>query len=79
MNTDHPLVGGWRLRAWVSIDVEGAETEPLGDRPDGLLSYTADGSMLAIMGRADRPRFVSGDPARIRWRERPGQPDRGAM
>ncbi len=62
MSGDHPLVGAWRLQGWVSIDDEGAETAPLGDRPDGLLSYSADGSMLAIMGRADRPRFVSGDP-----------------
>lgn len=62
MSGDHPLVGGWRLRSWVSIDEKGAETEPLGERPEGLLTYTADGSMLAIMGRADRPRFETADP-----------------
>jgi hypothetical protein len=62
MSASDPLVGAWRLQRWVSIDEEGTETEPLGDRPDGLLTYTADGSMLAMMGRADRPPFVSGDP-----------------
>lgn len=57
----HPLVGGWRLRAWVSIADDGAETRPMGDAPDGLLSYTAGGTMVGIMGPGDRPRFATDD------------------
>lgn len=57
----HPLVGGWRLRSWVSIADDGSESTPLGDAPDGLLTYTEDGTMIGIMGRADRARFATDD------------------
>jgi hypothetical protein len=55
------LVGGWRLRSWVSISDDGGEARPMGDAPDGLLAYTADGTMVAIMGPGDRPRFATDD------------------
>lgn len=55
------LVGGWRLRSWVSIADDGAEARPLGDAPDGLLAYTADGTMVGIMGGGDRPHFATDD------------------
>jgi hypothetical protein len=45
----------------VSVADDGAEAHPLGDSPDGLLAYTADGTMVAIMGRGDRPRFATDD------------------
>jgi lipocalin-like protein len=57
----HPLVGGWRLRTWVAIAHDGTETLPMSDAPDGLLAYTADGTMVAIMGPGDRPRFADED------------------
>ena len=57
----HPFVGGWRLRSWVSIADDGSESMPLGDAPDGLLTYTDDGTMIGIMGRADRARFATED------------------
>jgi hypothetical protein len=57
----HPLVGGWRLRAWVAIADDGSETRPMGDSPDGLLAYTAPGTMVGIMGPAGRPRFITDD------------------
>lgn len=57
----HPLVGGWRLSAWVSIADDGSETRPMGDAPDGLLAYTGDGTMIGIMGPGDRPRFATDD------------------
>jgi hypothetical protein len=46
----HPLLGGWRLRSWVSIADDGSEVLPMGETPDGLLTYTADGTMIGIMG-----------------------------
>jgi hypothetical protein len=57
----HPLVGGWRLRTWVSIADDGSETRPMGDLPDGLVVYTADGTMIGIMGPGERPRFTTDD------------------
>lgn len=57
----HPLVGGWRLRTWVSIADDGSETQPMGDAPDGLLTYTAGGTMIGIMGPGGRPRFATDD------------------
>jgi hypothetical protein len=55
------LVGGWRLRSWVSITDGGDEAYPMGDAPDGLLAYTAGGTMVGIMGPGDRPRFSTDD------------------
>jgi hypothetical protein len=55
------LVGGWRLRSWVSITDDGEEAHPMGDMPDGLLTYTADGTMVGIMGPNDRPRLSTDD------------------
>ncbi len=57
----HPLLGGWRLRSWVSIADDGSEVLPMGGSPDGLLTYTADGTMIGIMGPGDRPRFATDD------------------
>jgi hypothetical protein len=57
----NPLVGGWRLRSWISIADDGTETSPMGNAPAGLLAYTADGSMVAMMGRGDRRPFAATD------------------
>ncbi len=57
----HPLVGGWRLRTWVAIADDGSETRPLGDAPGGLLTYSADGTVIGIMGSSGRPRFQADD------------------
>ena len=48
------LVGTWRLRTWTSEGEDGVQN-PMGERPEGVLVYTADGTMIAAMGRADRP------------------------
>lgn len=57
----HPLVGGWRLRTWVAISDDGSEALPMGEAPDGLLTYSADGTMIGIMGPGGRPRFADDD------------------
>jgi hypothetical protein len=57
----HPLVGGWRLRTWVAIAEDGTESRPMGEAPAGLLAYTADGTMVAMMGRGDRQGFAGSD------------------
>lgn len=57
----HPLVGGWRLRTWVSVGDNGSEALPMGETPDGLVVYSADGTMVGIMGPGDRPPFATDD------------------
>jgi hypothetical protein len=55
------LIGGWRLRSWVSVADDGSEAGPLGDSPAGLLAYTAEGTMVGIMSRGDRAHFATDD------------------
>ena len=54
------LVGTWRLRAWTSEGAGGIE-HPMGESPEGLLVYTADGTMITTIGRAGRPPIDGGD------------------
>jgi Lipocalin-like domain len=54
------LVGTWRLRAWVA-DGEGGIEHPMGEAPEGVLVYTADGTMVTTIGRSGRPRIDGGD------------------
>lgn len=61
MTDANRLVGGWRLRSWVSIADDGAEGRPMGEAPDGLLAYTADNVVVGLMSPADRPRFATDD------------------
>lgn len=58
---DQPLVGAWRLRHWVAIGDDGSESSPMGDRAEGLLIYSGDGTMNVLMAEADRPRLASED------------------
>ncbi|MEO5964752.1 MAG: lipocalin-like domain-containing protein [Candidatus Limnocylindrales bacterium] len=48
------LVGTWRLRAWTATADDGVE-HPMGEPPEGILVYTADGTMITTIGRAGRP------------------------
>lgn len=60
------LVGGWELRGWtLEYPADGRVTEPFGPRPDGLLLYTADGCMSAVLQRPGRPRLSSDDPRAV--------------
>lgn len=61
MTGSHPLVGSWRLRRWVAIADDGSESLPMGDTPVGLLVYSADGTMVGLMGLGDRPRLAADD------------------
>ncbi|ARF53601.1 lipocalin-like domain-containing protein [Streptomyces gilvosporeus] len=42
------IVGGWNL-VQCSVERAGKETRPLGDRPGGMLLYTPDGWMSALL------------------------------
>jgi hypothetical protein len=54
------LIGTWRLRSWTATADDGVE-HPMGDPPEGVLVYTADGTMITTIGRADRPPIDGGD------------------
>ena len=58
------LVGTWRLRRWEAVGEDGSRTHPLGERVEGILVYTAAGTMITVIGPADRPRLSSPDPLR---------------
>jgi hypothetical protein len=56
------IVGVWRLDSFESRDAEGAASYPMGERPRGLLIYTATGWMSVHVAHADRAAFASDDP-----------------
>jgi hypothetical protein len=45
----------------MAVADDGSESLPMGASPEGLLVYSGDGTMVGIMGPADRPRFDSDD------------------
>ncbi len=55
------LVGTWRLVSMEARSSTGAVSYPLGKDGGGLLFYSADGYMSAILYRANRPRFGTQD------------------
>jgi len=57
------LTGAWQLIRWtIEYPQGGRVTQPFGADPEGLLVYTADGHMSAVMQRRDRPRLSRADP-----------------
>lgn len=54
------LVGTWRLRSWTSEGEDGI-VHPMGPSPEGVLVYTADGTMITTIGRPGRPPIDGGD------------------
>jgi hypothetical protein len=52
-----PLLGTWRLRSFVrEVAGTGERYNQLGDHPDGYLTYSPDGRMLALFVSDDQPR-----------------------
>lgn len=60
-SSEHPLVGTWRLEDWRTLGVPDDQDRPFGERPDGILVYTAGGTMITTIGRAHRPAFGAAD------------------
>ena len=57
------LTGAWQLIGWtIEYPPSGRVTQPLGADPEGLLVYTADGHMSAVMQRRNRPPLSRADP-----------------
>jgi Lipocalin-like domain len=54
---ENPILGTWKLQSLVhEASATGQRSSPFGDRPDGYLSYSADGRMYAIGVVEDRPK-----------------------
>jgi ribosomal protein S18 acetylase RimI-like enzyme len=58
------LVGTWHLRRWEAVGDHDNVSHPFGERVEGILVYTASGTMITAIGPADRPRLASPDPLR---------------
>jgi hypothetical protein len=56
------LVGAWRLVDWIiEYPATGRVTQPFGSGAQGLLLYTADGHMSAVLQAKARPAFRTTD------------------
>jgi Lipocalin-like domain len=55
------LVGTWRVLTMEYYDADGTVGRPFGDHPEGFITYTPEGYMMALLSRSDREPFVDGD------------------
>jgi hypothetical protein len=55
------LVGTYRLLSMESTAEDGTVERNFGENPDGFITYTPEGYMLAILSRSDRKAFAAGD------------------
>jgi hypothetical protein len=56
------LVGTWKLVSAWNVRPDGGRVSTYGDNAVGFLTYTAEGRMIAILGRGDR-KLLSGNRA----------------
>jgi hypothetical protein len=70
---ENPILGTWKLQSLVFEAIAtGQRSSPFGDRPDGYLSYSADGRMYAIGVVGDRPKprdLVPTDEEKVKLQE----------
>jgi hypothetical protein len=59
--TGDGIVGTWRLLRWESAAEDGSVVHPMGERPEGVVVYTADGTMVTTIGEAGRLPISGGD------------------
>ena len=52
------LVGTYRLVSVESTSAHGEVQRPFGEDPDGFMTFTPEGYMLAVLARHDRPPFA---------------------
>ena len=66
---DNPLLGTWKLKSFVrEVTGTGERYNQMGEQPDGYLSYSADGRMVAffVAGNQLRPRNDPTDEERTK-------------
>jgi hypothetical protein len=61
MNLQNELVGAWELETCEARGDDGSRLFPLGERPKGLLLYTASQAMSVAIMRGDRTPFLARD------------------
>jgi hypothetical protein len=55
------LVGTYRVLSMEYYSEDGSVGRPFGDSPEGFITYTPEGYMMALLSRSDRVPFVDGD------------------
>jgi hypothetical protein len=55
------LVGSWKLMSFQIVDEGGAVYHPMGEQPQGYITYGADGYMQVNIQTAGRERFLTDD------------------
>ncbi len=63
------LIGHWRLVGTEQVREGEAPASTMGQGPLGMITYTADGHMLAQLGPADRPRVRTADATAAQVKE----------
>lgn len=58
--TKADLLGAWAMTGWTQVYTDGRVQEPMGAAPVGRLVYTEDGTMIGVIGAADREPFTTG-------------------
>ncbi len=61
MSAEELLVGTWRVLAMEHYTDDGEVGRPFGNAPAGLIIYTAERYMTAVLMRPDRPQFAVND------------------
>jgi hypothetical protein len=64
------LLGAWSLVSWSIHYPDGRTTQPFGSAPRGLIIYSPDGWMTAVLTRAPRSPFDSSDMRAVPIEER---------
>lgn len=70
--TTHPLLGRWDIVAWEQAYDDGRVVLPMGEHLEGFIRYEADGDMMCMIVRADRPAFTTGSQWDASAEERAG-------
>ena len=63
------LVGTYRVLSMESFAEDGTVARQFGEHPEGFITYTGEGYMMALLARADRAPFTGGDILRGRPEE----------
>lgn len=58
--TSTELVGRWDIVAWEQLYDDGRRELPMGEHLEGFIRYVADGDMVCMIVRSDRPNFSQG-------------------
>jgi Lipocalin-like domain len=63
MTDPKALLGTWRMTAWTrQVAASGEVSDAMGPDPIGYIAYHADGRMMALVLKRDRPTLVGAAP-----------------